>query len=256
MSAIGTNPVNNYQTWGAMPNYLQAQQQIQGQTQKPSVAISSPQGGRQVYDIPQTSLYNDPTKQSASGLNIYVFNPSGIGGPSTVNNYGQNPMQTPISSSPIANTPISKNEEKTSDAKPKKKKDVVMLTDDYIKTLESFLRSQENSVRKQGIAALIKRFEEDKTRYDNPSLTALLNIALQDPDAGNRMLALSVVASGGAHGDENTIALLNELKNSDKMFGQEAKMATNALLKAAQIKETIEDDSPDKPKNNNNDDEK
>ena len=242
MSEIANIPINNIQT--AMPAYNQpVKQQAQ-----PSVAVTPPQG-TQVYNYPQTSLYNDPNKKAATGVNIYIYNPSGIGAPNTMNNttYGamQNQQPQQIASTPIANTPIAEDKKETTSA-PKKTKNIVKLTNDYIKTLESFLRSQDASIRKQGIQDLVKRFEEDNSRYDNASLTALLNIALQDPDAHNRMIALSTVASGGAHGDKNTVQILNNLKTSDKLYGQEAKMATNALLKASQSRETVEDNSPDK----------
>lgn len=238
MSVIGANNWNNYPMWSAMQNFPNMQQA----TPQSSVAITTPQG-RNIYQYPQTSVYNDPAKQATSGLNIFVFNPSGIGAPSTINNtanYGNNPMTQPIASSPIANTPLKTEEDTKSN---KKQKKIVSLTNDYIKTLESFLRSQDSSVRKQGVLDLIKRFEEDNSRYDNASLTALLNIALQDPDENNRLLAISVVASGGAHGDLNTIQLLNNLTSSDKLFGQEAKLASSALLKTSQTREFIDDDS-------------
>lgn len=242
MSVIATNPVNNYQNW-TMPQQIQ-----QGQTSQPAVAISTPQG-RQVYQYPQTSIYNDSSKTPASGLNIFVFNPSGISNPEAVNNtvctLGGAQTQAPNTNqpnikqaNPIANTSLK--EEKTETAQKTKKKNVVKLTDDYIKTLESFLRSKDVSVRKQGVQDLVKRFDEDDSRYDNESLTALLNIALQDSDVHNRLIALSAVTSGCAHGDANTIELVKGLTASDKLYGQEAKMATNALLKTSQTKEKID----------------
>ncbi len=254
MSVIETQPVNNYRNWTPMQNYQTSQ------STQPAVAITTPQG-RQVYQYPQTSVYNDPAKQPASGLNIFVFNPSGISNAEAVNNtvctLGQQgqPVQTqpnvqasqPIQNQPIANTPLKSEKTESSD---KKKKNIVKLTDDYIKTLESFLRSQDTSIRKQGVQDLVKRFEEDDSRYENESLTALLNIALQDPDVHNRMIALSVVASGSAHGDNNTIQLLQGLTTSDKMYGQEAKMATSALLKTSQTREKVYDDSSEATKSN------
>ena len=95
---------------------------------------------------------------------------------------------------------------------------------------------------------MIKRFEEDKTRYNNPALTALLNIALQDPSASNRLLAMSPIASGGAVGDKNTVELLKKLASSDKLYGQEAQMANDALLNASQNRIEVPDYSPDKKK--------
>ena len=215
------------------------------------------------YQYPQTSIYNDPNKQAASGVNIYIYNPSGIGGPSSNSNanvnYGQTcqpvppPVINTVSSTPaepssavaIANTPISQTESIPPNQKTKR---VVELTDDYIKSLESYLRSPDETIRKTAVKEIIQRYEEDNTRYDDPALTALLNIALQDPVPNNRLMAMSVIAGGNAHGDENTIEILKGLSTSDKMYGQEAKMASSALIKAAQETKLVPDYSPDKKK--------
>lgn len=238
-------------------NYPQQQQVV---SVAPQPVITAP-----YYQYPQTSIYNDPTKQAASGVNIYIYNPSGIGGQSsssTLNSYSTPPAapapaqpqvnvtpQTPpdnnavpsqpIAQQPIADTPISKPEAD-------KTKRIVQLTDDYIKSLESYLRNPDETIRKTAIKEIIQRFEEDDSRYDDPALTALLNIALQDPVPSNRVFAMSVVAGGKAHGDENTINILNNLTTSDKMYGQEAKMASSALIKAAQDTEMVPDYSKDK----------
>ena len=239
------------------PNYPQQQQVV---SVAPQPVITAP-----YYQYPQTSIYNDPTKQAASGVNIYIYNPSGIGGQSsssTLNSYSTPPAapaqpqvqvtpqvpaekdiapSQPIAQQPIADTSISKPETD-------KTKRIVQLTDDYIKSLESYLRNPDETVRKTAIKEIIQRFEEDDSRYDYPSLTALLNIALQDPVPNNRLFAMSVIAGGKAHGDENTINILNNLTTSDKMYGQEAKMASSALIKAAQETETVPDYSKDKDK--------
>ena len=232
------------------------QQQTVSVTPQPNVTAP-------YYQYPQTSIYNDPNKQAASGVNIYIYNPSGIGGPSSNSNanvnYGPNcqPMPQPVintvapqpaepsSAVAIANTPISQTEATPQHQKTKR---IVELTDDYIKSLESYLRSPDESIRKTAIKEIIQRYEEDNTRYDDPALTALLNIALQDPVPNNRVMAMSVIAGGGASGDENTIAILNNLATSDKMYGQEAKMASRALIKASQVTTIVPDYSPDKKK--------
>ena len=252
MSVAGINPINNQTMMPYYNNYAAAKKTDTANGQG-AVAISTPQG-KQIYNYPQTSIYNEPAK-SASGVNIYVFNPSGIGAPSTFNNNFAQTPNSPIANTPIANTSLKA--EKSETEKPKKTKNIVKLTDDYIMTEESFLRSEDAAVRKQGIIDLVKRFEEDESRYDNPSLTALLNIALQDSDVHNRMLALGIIASGGAHGDENTIQLLDILKNSEEMYGQEAKMAANALLKTSQTREKVPDENnyqATEENNNNNED--
>ena len=255
-------PNNQIQTYPVgTPFYVQPNSVPQQQTVtvSPQPGVTAP-----YYQYPQTSIYNDPNKQAASGVNIYIYNPSGIGGPSSNSNanvnYGptypqipqpiinvpQQPQPEPSSAVAIANTPISESE---APVPPNQKtKRVVELTDDYIKSLESYLRSPDESIRKTAVKEIIQRYEEDNTRYDDPALTALLNIALQDPSPNNRLMAMSVVAGGNAHGDENTIAILNKLSTSDKIYGQEAKMASSALLKAAQETRLVPDYSPDKKK--------
>lgn len=282
MSEINSqNPKYNLGTGTPLYNYasnvyqMPAQAANAAQTPAPS-NITSP-----IYQYPTTSLYapnassqtaqsaqtsSTPSVKDASGVNIYIYNPAGFSGQSSsaaagaaygmpnCGNCTQTPQQAqqqtpqvaqPLNSqqAPIANTPIA-DESKSTEA-PKKTKKVVELTDDYIKTLESYLRSNDSSVRKMGVQELIKRFEEDNSRYDDEALTALLNIALQDKDVSNRMLAMSAVAGSSAHGDENTVALLQKLQQSDKMYGQEAKMATEALLKASQTMTMVPDDSPE-----------
>ena len=129
----------------------------------------------------------------------------------------------------ISNTPIS-------DKETAKTTNAVELSDDYIKTLENYLRSNDATVRKSAITQIVKRFEEDKSRYEDPALTALLNIALQDPEPANRIMAMTPIATGSAHGDANSVKFLTELQKSDKLHGQEAKMANEALLSAVNNK--------------------
>lgn len=268
MSQMQTNtPMYNFQTGTPLYNY--ANNSVpQTQPQQQTVSVSSPTTS-QVYQYPEASLYNNPSKQPASGVNIYIYNPSAIGGPTSNSTANANytlpsnsatpvvaqapaPSVVPQQNVSIANTPISENTEKTVEkSQNQKTKKIVELTDDYIKTLESYLRSPDANVRSTGVKELINRYEEDDSRYDDEALTALLNIALQDPDVNNRLLAMSPIASGSAHGDANTVEFLKNLQSSDKLYGQEAVMANNALLKAAQTMVTVPDNSPDKQQNEN-----
>ncbi len=226
----------------------------------------------QIYQYPQTSLYTNQPMPQYSGVNINIYNPAGMAGntapvpmvnnmqPSQPTGSVQNsetsnaPTNLNAASSltnnivndkPSANTPINNLPEQNNNGKTKY---IVELTDDYIKTLENYLRNPSEDLRKAAIKELIKRFEEDKTRYNNPALTALLNIALQDPSASNRLLAMSPIASGEAAGDKNTLKLLNNLASSDKLYGQEAKMAHDSLLNASQNRIEVPDYSSDKNK--------
>lgn len=250
------NQVQTYQT--GTPLYTYANNTV---PQQQTVSVTPQQNvTAPYYQYPQTSIYNDPNKQAASGVNIYIYNPSGMSGPSSNSqanvNYGNvSQPQVPAPSvstqpqadatTPIANTPINQESTPTEEKKTKK---VVELTDDYIKTLESYLHSPDEATRKNAVKEIVQRFEEENSRYDDPALTALLNIALLDPSVNNRMLAMSVISGGSAHGDQNTIKILNNLATSDKMYGQEAKMASSALLKAAQEVKFVPDDSPKEKK--------
>ena len=215
-----------------------------------------------IYQYPQASIYGMPA-QPMSGVNINIYNPAGVGGPVSTSNaaatyalpaqnvQGQPQMSNniqqyqahPVASTPIASTSINAGAE---DNESQKKKDIVQITDDYVKTLESYLRSNDQQIRSVGIKELIERFEEDSSRYEDPALTALLNIALQDRNSENRLLAMSTIAAGSAHGDENTVKLLQALQKSENLYGQEALMANDALLKAARTKISVPDNSKSK----------
>ena len=253
------NQIQTYPVGTPLYTYSGSVPQQQTVTVSPQPGVTAP-----YYQYPQTSIYNDPNKQAASGVNIYIYNPSGIGGPTSNSNanvtYGPScqpsqptqqpvintvaPASDPASAVAIANTPI--NQTENTEPKDQKTKRIVELTDDYIKSLESYLRSPDETIRKTAVKEIIHRFEEDESRYEDPALTALLNIALQDPIPNNRLLAMSVVAGGNAHGDNNTITILNNLSTSDKLYGQEAKMASSALIKAAQEMKIVPDYSSDK----------
>ncbi len=240
------NPMNNIQTQTPLTYYGQSGN-IPAAVQPVQNNVTAP-----IYQYPTTSLYNPAIPgQCASGVNINIYNPSGMGTSSPFNSQAQSQtIQTPSQSNflpqkeqtPAASAITDNTDEKNSGDENKTKK-IVELTDDYIKTLENYLRSQDAAVRRSGINQLIKRYEEDSSRYDNPALTALLNIALQDPDETNRMLAMSPIASGSAHGDKNSAAILQNLQNSDKMYGQEAKMASEALLNTSQTTKEVPDNS-------------
>ncbi len=247
-----TQQVNNNPPLYAMGQTVagQPQQQVSSTLQTPADGSNN-----YVYNYPTTSIYKKPD----SGVTIQIFNPSAIGAPNSTSvasanypqpyfpnaplpvinqtntNNNQPQQEQPAAAAPLASTPVN-----AEDTKEKKKKNVVELTDTYIKTLENYLKNPDKSIRKNGIVDLIKRFQEDSTRHNDPALTALLNISLKDPDPANRMLSMSAIAGELASGDETTIRLLENLQKSDKMYGQEAKMAADSLLKAAQTRTTID----------------
>ena len=185
-----------------------------------------------------------------SGVNIQIFNPSVTppGGNAPVYNvnapnYGTNGGCYPPcyytqdlgkqgnnlnnnQNNSVTNT----TENKTTDKKTEKR-DIVQLTDDYIRNLENYLNSQDKEVRLMGAREVVARLEEDHSRKDDKALNALINKMLQDPSSPVRFLAMSALNSRVASGDDFTVNLLQQMQNSQSGYGQDALDASNILLK-------------------------
>lgn len=188
-----------------------------------------PQGASTVADKDGSTVVLNPGENAP--VNVYIQSPSGYMGPNYYNQQYQGNGANPVASTSLE------------DQKPKKTKRIVELTDDYVKSLENYLRNQNKDIRMQGMKELVKRFEEDKTRYDDPALTALLNIALQDKSSAVRSLALSLADSGTAKGDAKTLEILKKLTTSSSNFGVDAMNANSALLKMSATTKEVADDS-------------
>ena len=117
-----------------------------------------------------------------------------------------------------------------------------MLSNDYIKSIENYLNSQDTEVRKMGAQEVIDRLVEDPSRNDDPALTALVNKMLQDPSSSIRALALGLVESRTVLGDDLTVKILKDMQKSKTALGLDANQATSALLKMAQ--KTVEKEVP------------
>lgn len=260
-----SQPINSqyYNTGTPLYNYPEANTVATTGGQTVSV-VPQENNNAQIYQYPTSSLY-EPSKQ-ASGVNIIINNPSGYtqggaasypypyyAGPQVVNNIPQQPA--PVvnnnidSQQPVANTPISSESTTTQNYNGKTKR-ITEITDDYIKTIESYLRSDSKDARKMGITQIIKLCDESPSRYDNPALIALINIALQDTDTANRIYAMTPLAAGTLGGDDNTVKLLQNLQSSDKKYGQEAEMANEALLSISRKTKEVPDYSVPKSKDN------
>lgn len=113
-----------------------------------------------------------------------------------------------------------------------KTKKIVPLTDDYIKSIENYMNSENPKIRLIGTKELLERFKEDENRKDNPSLMPLLNKALKDTSPSVRFLGLTMLQLGYALGNDETVALLKDIqsKNQDKL-GEDALLASEILLK-------------------------
>ncbi len=121
---------------------------------------------------------------------------------------------------------------------PEGKKRIVALTDNYIKSLENYLNNPNKEVRLQAAKDIVRRFEEDAARYNDPALNALVNKMLQDPQGSVRGIALSLLSTGTAQGNNYTITLLNNMKNNqaDK---EDSLQAAEALLRMSAKTEVV-----------------
>ncbi len=259
-----------------MQSAVQQNQVIQ--QQKPIVQTQAPQVQQQQVQTQPAVQQNyatppaitiPPQNPNYAGVNIQIFNPSvaAPGGPSPVYNvnapsyqsgqaptgcYPSNyytqqfnnttPQQTPLQ----AQAPVET--EKKEEPKKTEKRQIVQLTDEYIKTLENYLNNQDKEVRMMGAKEVIARLQEDDSRKDDPALTALVNKMLQDPYQPVKMLALGVLDSRQCTGNDYTVGVLQKMQTGQTNYGQDAKTATNILLKMAGKTVEKEFEVKDQPK--------
>lgn len=127
---------------------------------------------------------------------------------------------------------------KTEKKDDKKKKPKVPLTDEYLKTLENYMNNNSAKIRLMGIQEVLERFKEDEKRKSDPALTALLNKALKDQYNSVRFLALTAIELGYAKGNDETISILQQIQNMKENYGDDALLASKALLRIAGEQQT------------------
>ncbi|MCI1273833.1 MAG: hypothetical protein LKG27_05310 [Clostridiaceae bacterium] len=196
----------------------------------PPVQAPMPQGGTNPNNV-QVPNY--------SGVNIQIFNPS-VATPGSSNSYNvnapsygqqQQPYYGPGYYMNNYNQQPAKPEEPKTPERKTEKKDVVALTDDYIKNLESYLNSKDKAIRSQAAKQVIDRLTEDPKRKDDPALNILVDKMLQDPSQEIRIIALSALDSRLATGDQYAVQILKNMQNSKSGYGDDALQASNILLK-------------------------
>ena len=255
-SSVGQQ--NNIQQPQAAPYYPQqaqimqqnAPQAIQEQQVQPQAMTQPAQSVQPQYQTAPMQA-TQPQNQNVqvpnySGVNIQIFNPSVTppGGSAPVYNvnapnYGSNangasgcyPSGYYTNNWGNGKNNTTNNTENNTTDKKTEKREIVQLTDDYIRNLENYLNSQDKEVRMMGAKEVIARLEEDKSRKDDKALNALINKMLQDPSTPIRVLALSALDSGSVTGDDFTVGVLKQMQNSQGGYGQDAMQATNVLLK-------------------------
>lgn len=192
-----------------------------------------------------------------SGVNIQIFNPTVAAPgatlpPSNVNagNYSTNPTypanyytqnlaQQPKTTQPV--TAVKPAEKKT------EKREVVQLTDNYIKTVENYLNNQDKSVRLMGAKEVLARLQEDDTRKNDPAMNALVNKMLQDPYQPVKFMAMAALESRAVAGNQTSVGLLQNIQGQKTAYGEDSLKASNILLKLSgntTQKEFIAKDKP------------
>lgn len=108
---------------------------------------------------------------------------------------------------------------------------IVALTDEYIKSLENYLDNPNDEIRLMASKEILTRLDEDKDRYDDAALNALLNKMLQDPNKLVRIAALSAFASQLASGNDYTVTLLHNIQSNPNSDKEDVLQAADILLK-------------------------
>lgn len=135
----------------------------------------------------------------------------------------------------------------TPDAKKTEKREIVELTDDYIKNLENYLNSQNSEIRLMGAKEILARLQEDDSRKNDAALNSLVNKMLQDPSQKVKFIAMAILESRLALGDNFSVQLLQRMQQEKTNYGEDALKASNILLKMAGNTVQKEFEVKDKP---------
>lgn len=251
------------------PHYVQPQPQPQQPPQGQQFAGVNIQIFNPAVGVPGSApVYNVNAPSYGTGLgqcypaNYYTqqfnqpVNAAGVNGVNGVNGTNEaNTTEKQLNNKDTNSEKTVSESEKKENSKKTEKRQIVQLTDDYIKTLENYLNSQEYDIRLMGAKEVVARVQEDESRKDDKALTALTNKMLQDPSQQIRILALSLLDSRAITGDDYTVGVLNKMQSSKDGYGQDALSATNILLKMAGKtveKEFEVKDTPKKSKEDKN----
>ncbi len=219
----------------------------------PSNTVAVPATGGSVNIIinnPSASLNPNGANinNSCSGLPGQAYPPGYYINNNNTNNApsGTSTAQVPYSTLPIGQQPLNANTSAANTAKDEKKpmKDIVQLTDEYIQTLENYLRNPNPEIKLMGAKELMKRFREDESRKNDVALTNLLNLTLQSKYSPVKMVGMTILDNGWAQGDDFTRQLLNQIQQSSSGYGLDALDAASAALKSAENKIKVPDNNP------------
>ena len=131
-----------------------------------------------------------------------------------------------------------------------KKTKIVSLTNEYIMSLENYLNNPNTDIRLMAAKEILTRLDEDRNRYDDAALNALLNKMLQDPNKLVRIAALSAFSSELASGNDYTVQLLTQIQQNPEADPEDVLEASQILLKRTAITEVKYIPVPNQQNNN------
>lgn len=203
------------------------------------------------HNFNQTTTNSNNTTNASTAQNVpeaQVADTTGIAKaatlPESVLNQQTNPIMQPAQA-PIQNQYIQQNT-----INPNRKtelREIVELTDDYVKSLENYLNNPDNQIRLIGAKDVLARLQEDDSRKNDPALTALLNKMLQDPYQPIKFIAMGALESRAAKGDSKTVELLQGIQGQGTNMGEDSLKASNVLLKMSSTTTKKEFEVHDKP---------
>lgn len=120
-----------------------------------------------------------------------------------------------------------------------KKTKIVSLTNEYIMSLENYLNNPNSDIRLMAAKEILTRLDEDKDRYDDAALNALINKMLQDPNKLVRIAAMSALSSELASGNDYTVQLLTQIQQNPEADPEDVLEASQILLKRTATTEVV-----------------
>lgn len=193
-----------------------------------NIQIFNPVAGYNAVDreVPSTNYMTAPVYPA----NYYTsnFNPT----QHSVNNVEVNNVQKKVEAKNIQN--------------PQKveTKKLVEITDEYVKTLENYLNSQDVEKRVLAAKDILARVQEDSSRKDNLALTALVNKMLKDPYQPIKFLALGILRDRQITGNVETVNILQQIEkdrhSSDGNKDRDAVKASDVLLRMTRCEKEMQ----------------
>ena len=215
-SGLNTNPTDN----------LNNQKINSAKTQKQNIAESYNKIAQLEPDEKLYVNYENPKTQGSHIVQNYD--------PAAYKHYAKDVSQKEedmTTSKNIIEDLTKRDEEIQEEKKNTKEKRIVALTDEYIKSLENYLNNPNDEIRLMASKEILTRLDEDKNRYNDAALNALLNKMLQDPSKLVRIAALSAFSSQLASGNNYTVKLLNNIQSNPNADKEDVLQAADILLK-------------------------